>query len=316
MLALRTRRSALRLTTVALVAPALLATAPAPQAHAANCAPGDPAGTEFTAVLRSSRGLIVTAELEYGGATEGMLRARATRVGSWERFRVRCLGNAQIALRAANGKWVAAELGAGYTGTTSEGMLRARSTRIGRWETFRYRPVDGTSFGDGRVALESVANGRLVAAEFENEGSRQGMLRARSTERGSWETFTAEILTPAPPPPSPTPTPRPEPSPAPAPPPPADVHIPRGCVAAGKGVIVRVRAFRKRGRRPRIRSVRFMVRPGGERVVDRRAPFRSRLGERLAPGTVARVRARVMYRWKGQRRTRSRVLVGRIRICP
>jgi hypothetical protein len=316
MLAYSEHRRTLRLTTVALAAPVILAVAPSPLAHAANCAPGDPAGGEFTAVLRSSRGLIVSAEVEYDGATEGMLRARATRVGQWERFRIRCLGNARVALRAANGRWVSAELGAGYT-DGDDGMLRARSTSVGLWETFAYHPVDGASFGDGPMALESVANARLVAAEFDYQGSRQGMLRARSTERLDWETFTANVISPVPvPPPTPQP-PAPGPAPAPAPSrPPASVQIPRGCVAAGKGVVVRVRAFRKRGRRPRIRAVRFTVRPSRERVVDRRAPFRVRLGERLAPGTVARVRARVTYRWPGARRTRSRVLRGRIRVCP
>jgi hypothetical protein len=307
----------LRLTIPALAAPALLAGAAASPAQAANCAPGDPAGGGFTAVLRSSTGLFVSSEVNYDGGNEGMLRARATRVGSWERFHVRCLGNARFALRAANGLWVAAELGSGYTGAAL-GMLRARSSRIGSWETFTYRPVNGVSFGDGPMALESVANDRLVAAEFDYEGGSEGMLRARSTERRSWETFTAQILSPAPAP-TPTPTPAPPPPPAPPsvpPPPPARVEVPRGCIAPGTGVVVRLRLERKGRRRPRIRSVRFSVRPGRERVTDRRPPFRARLGTDLRPGTRARIRARVRYRWPWERRTRSRVVVRRIRVCP
>jgi hypothetical protein len=84
----------------------------------------------------------------------------------------------------ANGKYVAAELnytGAGY------GELRARSSSVGSWERFEF------CFGIGgalaAVAIRSLANGKWVAAELQYTGALYGMLRARASSIGPWETF-------------------------------------------------------------------------------------------------------------------------------
>jgi hypothetical protein len=86
----------------------------------------------------------------------------------------------------ANGKYVAAELhytGAGY------GELRARSSSVGSWERFEF------CFGIGgalaAVAIRSLANGKWVSAELQYTGALYGMLRARASGIGPWETFAA-----------------------------------------------------------------------------------------------------------------------------
>ncbi len=96
-----------------------------------------PGGCDSLIELQSAaNGLYVSAELGYTGANYGMLRARASRIGSWEQFYLRCLPNGIVAFQsAANGLYVSAELS--YTsGNTA--MLRARASRIGSWEQFSY----------------------------------------------------------------------------------------------------------------------------------------------------------------------------------
>jgi hypothetical protein len=92
--------------------------------------------------LLGSNGRYVSAELGYGTSNPlyGMLRARATSVGAWERFTMVFIdvnGSTYTAFRAANGLWVSAELG--YSGS-EYGMLRARAGSIGPWELFGYTP--------------------------------------------------------------------------------------------------------------------------------------------------------------------------------
>lgn len=126
----------------------------------------------------------VSAEKEYTGNRKGMLRARATAIGTWERFQI--VGNCRVspgcAIRAlANGRYVSAEkLDPG----PQKGMLRARATSIGAWERFIVK-------GDctAGCALLARANNRYVAAERAYSGSGKGMLRARSTSVGTWEKF-------------------------------------------------------------------------------------------------------------------------------
>jgi hypothetical protein len=127
-----------------------------------------------------ANGKYVTAELQYTGGDYAMLRARATSVGSWERFEF-CWGSggndSQLAIRSlANGKWVSAELG--YPGG-DYAMLRARASSIGPWETF-----------NGANGLRNVANWKFVTAELQYTGGDYAMLRARSSTLGSWEQFS------------------------------------------------------------------------------------------------------------------------------
>ncbi|MFI7148904.1 fascin domain-containing protein [Nonomuraea sp. NPDC050022] len=79
----------------------------------------------------------VSAELDYSGADYGMLRARSTGVGDWEKFRFECTGSLCAIKSSKNNKYVSAEYayeGSGY------GMLRARADTAGPWEKFYVRP--------------------------------------------------------------------------------------------------------------------------------------------------------------------------------
>lgn len=126
----------------------------------------------------------VSAELRETGNRVGMLRARNSTVGSWEKFAV--VGNCReapgCALRShANGRYVSAEI---RDPGAQKGMLRARATSVGTWERFRIS-------GDCTVgcALKSMANKKWVSAERDYTGSGKGMLRARNATVGLWEKF-------------------------------------------------------------------------------------------------------------------------------
>ncbi|MFG1957337.1 hypothetical protein [Nonomuraea sp. NPDC049028] len=123
---------------------------------------------------------LVSAELEYTGSSWGMLRARATTSGPWERFRVCYDGTSDTIYSVGAQRYVSAEVE--YTGANS-GMLRARATSVGPWERFRLQC--GSIF----CSMRSLANDKLVAAEVEYTGANFGMLRARSTTTGDWELF-------------------------------------------------------------------------------------------------------------------------------
>jgi hypothetical protein len=129
-----------------------------------------------------ANGRFVSAELGYSGINYAMLRARATVVGPWERFRL-CyhFNNGTYTFFAlSNNRYVSAELG--YSGS-NYAMLRARATVIGPWERFHLQ-----SFGT-YVTIRSAANNQLVSAELGYPGIRYAMLRARATVVGPWEQF-------------------------------------------------------------------------------------------------------------------------------
>lgn len=78
----------------------------------------------------------VSTELDYPGADQGMLRARQSGVGQWEKFWFDCQGKYATLCTIkslANNKYVSAELA--YTGS-GYGMLRARASSAGNWEWF------------------------------------------------------------------------------------------------------------------------------------------------------------------------------------
>ncbi|GAA4187706.1 hypothetical protein GCM10023074_00600 [Microbispora amethystogenes] len=140
-----------------------------------------------------ANGRYVSAELGYGTSDSryGMLRARATGVGPWEKFRICYNGRNYTIQSRHNGKYVSAELGYG-TSDSRYGMLRARATSAGTWERFFI-----TSCGTGCVLIEA-ANLKYVAAElgYGKTDSRYGMLRGRtpdvSYKIGPWEKFSVQ----------------------------------------------------------------------------------------------------------------------------
>lgn len=119
----------------------------------------------------------VSAELDYTGSNYAMLRARATAIGGWEKFKF--IGDCALTTgclikSTANSRYVAAELN--YTGS-NQYMLRARTSGSpGSWERFWIKQCD-TSAG---CLIKSVAAGKYTAAELDFTGSRYGMLRART----------------------------------------------------------------------------------------------------------------------------------------
>ncbi|MFF9132996.1 endonuclease/exonuclease/phosphatase family protein [Streptomyces sp. NPDC014806] len=125
----------------------------------------DGVGYGTTVTLRNEEnGLYVTSELGATGAQQGMLRARGTTTGSWERFSVVPQGNGQYALKsAANGLYVSAEFG--YSGS-DQGLLRARSTSVGAWERFTFEKVGGTGSTTAPPESAVTASGRQDIASW------------------------------------------------------------------------------------------------------------------------------------------------------
>lgn len=150
-----------------------------------------PAGADIcvdTALLADGNGKLVSVELRETGTLYGMLRARASAMGPWERFRI-CqsdgiVGQTTWTIQSlANGKYVSAELG--YAGSYS-GLLRARSSTVGRWERFR---ISGDGLSLRLASILSLANGRYVSTEIGETGSTYAMLRARAISVGPWERY-------------------------------------------------------------------------------------------------------------------------------
>src|SRR6266498_3316638 len=114
---------------VALVAAAALVPITAPAASAVTTC------NNWSWIISFGNSRYTSAELGSGG-DHGMLRARATSVGNWEKFTIARWGPnpAMYTIRSqANGRYVSAELG---YGGGRYAMLRARATSIGNWEKF------------------------------------------------------------------------------------------------------------------------------------------------------------------------------------
>ena len=129
----------------------------------------------------------VSTEIGYSGSQYGMLRARASAVGPWEKYTI-CIDNTTsiVTIQAqANGLFVSTEIG--YL-NSSYAMLRARASVVGPWEQYFLNCSSGSH---GFCFIQSKANGLFVAEEDLYWGSGYGMLRARTTPQsiGTWEEF-------------------------------------------------------------------------------------------------------------------------------
>ena len=125
--------------------------------------PGVGYGTTIT-LRNEENGLYVTSELSTTGDQAGMLRARGTNTGSWERFYVVPQGDGTYALKSAENKlFVTAEFN--YTGG-DQGLLRARSTTVGSWERFTFEKVGGTGDMTAPPASAVKASGRHDIASW------------------------------------------------------------------------------------------------------------------------------------------------------
>jgi len=125
----------------------------------------------------------VTTEVTFPGtAFRGLLRARASAIGSWQRFRCVAIGTNQWALNSrANHKYVTAEIT--YPGTL-RGLLRASSNTIGISEEFTFRPVAACAC----FALQA-ANAKFVTVDPSTSSSTRGLLRAHGTSIGTRQEF-------------------------------------------------------------------------------------------------------------------------------
>lgn len=85
-------------------------------------------------LINNGNNLFVSAEVEYAGTQNGLLRARSEQVGAWEQFALGCKGSLLTIKSKANGKYVSTEID--YPAPfTSE--LRARAAVVGPWEEYR-----------------------------------------------------------------------------------------------------------------------------------------------------------------------------------
>ncbi|MBT2438568.1 hypothetical protein J7E93_00175 [Streptomyces sp. ISL-36] len=109
-----------------------------------------------TVALRSeANGLYVTTEVNYTGGYAGLLRARGTTLGDWQKFHLEVQSNGTYALKSkANGLYVTAEIN---DSGTDQAMLRARgATTPGSWERFTLVDLDALG-GPARPAPTTPA---------------------------------------------------------------------------------------------------------------------------------------------------------------
>ncbi|MFI1766334.1 fascin domain-containing protein [Streptomyces sp. NPDC020800] len=129
----------------------------------------DNVGYGTTISLRNEEnGLYVTSEANYTGVQAGMLRARGTNTGSWERFYVVPQGGGEYALKSAaspttSDLYLSARLNA--TGDDA-GILRPYATSVGSWERFTFEPVGGTGATTAPPASSVTASGRHDIASW------------------------------------------------------------------------------------------------------------------------------------------------------
>jgi hypothetical protein len=156
-------------------------------------------GCRTVALQSAANHLFVSAEAgdAYGGDWAGMLRARNTYIGPWEKFQLCSVDDSAwpdgVALWAESVHgWVSAEIG--YGGAGMSGLLRGRpySDTIETWEEFRIINLGGTN----HIALFSAANYDVVTAELDypTNDTLYGRLRARTNVLGPWEQFYISYL--------------------------------------------------------------------------------------------------------------------------
>src|SRR5579859_2547054 len=132
----------------------------------------------------------VSAELGYTGASYGMLRARATTIGPWEKFDF-CYDATQgwwAISSDANGLYVTAQFG--YAGA-SFGELTASSSIIGPYQKWVLGCVPGSPVGPQIefVTIQAQTNLNYVSTEIGYTGASYAMLRARAATAGPWEKY-------------------------------------------------------------------------------------------------------------------------------
>ncbi len=133
--------------------------------------------TSYTVAIQGFDGTYVACELALDSADKGRLVSSRTSPGDWEKFTLYELGDNNIALQAANGKYVCCD-------DHRAGLLVADRDQISDWETFKLVPQE-----NGTVALQAW-NKRYVTAEYSLTDARKGMLLGIREEIKEWERFT------------------------------------------------------------------------------------------------------------------------------
>jgi hypothetical protein len=149
-------------------------------AHAASCA--------HVAIQSTWTLKYASVELNETGFRYGMLRARSSTIGSWEKFTA-CYyesGNYYTFRSDANGKYVVVQSSSGdyawmLTATVDQGT--AISTQ--------FRQINPSS---DTPSLLSLRNGNYVSTELGYTGADYGLLRARATSIGPWEQFAVHVV--------------------------------------------------------------------------------------------------------------------------
>jgi hypothetical protein len=130
---------------------------------------------------------LVTVELDWAGLDKGILRASvpwAPFGSAREGFLLCTIGTADAIYSMGAGKFVSVELDEGYWNGDWAATLRARASTVGSWE--RFRIVEDAA---GISSIRSLANNRLVTAEFHYPGDGYATMRARSAIYQEWQQF-------------------------------------------------------------------------------------------------------------------------------
>ena len=130
--------------------------------------------------LLANRGEYVCCELAEPKLGEGVLIANRETKGGWETFELVDLKNGNIALKAANNKFVCAD-------AMNRDLLCANRDLAGDWETFNV-----VSLPEGKVALKTLS-GKYVSVAYDLTDTLARRLIANRTEIGDWEKFAIEI---------------------------------------------------------------------------------------------------------------------------
>ncbi len=129
--------------------------------------------------IRAFNGAIVCADLSDHGDLTDALIANRNQVGPWETFELVDLGKGEVALRAANGKYVCADRERGN-------VLYANRDAVGEWETFELLTLADD------VKVLRASDGSYVCADLEATNDHAGLLIANRAEAKEWESFKIE----------------------------------------------------------------------------------------------------------------------------
>jgi hypothetical protein len=131
--------------------------------------------------LRQRLAYVVAISVLIGGSVVGVVAGTATPA-----YALDCYDG--WLKSSANGKYVSVEMA---YGGVDKYMLRARASTVGSWERLEF--CWGVNGNDANLAIRSLRNGKWVSAELGYGGVRYGMLRARASSIGPWETFNGAL---------------------------------------------------------------------------------------------------------------------------